>query len=228
MRIWKVVGGLAALTITVAACDTTAPTSPMGVEAALMLTSGPGEVTVGVDASEWSSDTPKVAPLYPVGGSGQLNGEFTLAERLGIQIGLRAQERFVGPISATANRNGKVGIYEADTGESSTGRAKWNFDLHIDLRGAKGVAKGTDLSDYVATLETDIATGLFGFPVPLDLTFGGAFFTDAVLLQQSWNPTFGNTEFDLSVPGTYRFRVVLTPKTFKNPSLSVEIEVNVS
>ena len=75
---------------------------------------GPGNISIGVDASEWSSDTvTDFVTVIAVGGSGQLNGGFTVAERYGIQIGLRAQDRFIGPLSAGSNQNGKIGIYEA-------------------------------------------------------------------------------------------------------------------
>ncbi len=157
-----------------------------------------------------------------------MNGEFTIAERTGIQIGLRAQERFAGPLDAIPNKNGKVGIYEAEVGFSTTTRAKWNYDWHVDLRGAHGVAAGTTLADYELTLETDIATLLFGLSVPIDLTFGGFIPGDTVLYQMSQNPDFGNTEFDSNVTGTYHFRLVLTPKTFNGPPLGVAIQVDVN
>lgn len=57
-----------------------------------------GPITVGADASIWDSNLEENpnAGIYPVGGSGQINGEFTIAERNGVQIGLRIQERFEG------------------------------------------------------------------------------------------------------------------------------------
>lgn len=192
--------------------------------------SGPGDVAVGVDVSVWDSTVlPDPANgIFPIGGAGQLNGEFTTAERLGIQIGLRAQERFVGPLEATANKNGKVGIYEAETGTSDAlGRATWNYDWHVDLRNARGVAAGTTLADYDLTLETDMFASQFGFPVPVDLTFGGFVPGNAVLYQSSFNPVFGATGFDPLAVDTYSLRLVLTPKTFNGPSLAVSIEVNV-
>jgi hypothetical protein len=190
--------------------------------------SGPGDVAVGVDASVWDSDLPAGDGLLPIGGSGQINGEFTTAERLGIQIGLRAQERFVGPIEATPSTNGKVGIYEAAAGGDSDGRATWNYDWHVDLRNAHGVAAGTTLDDYDLTLETDMFTEQFGFDEPIDLTFGGVIGSGLVLYQQSFNPVFGNTEFDPSAPGVYNLRLVLTPKTFNGPPLAVAIQVVVT
>lgn len=196
--------------------------------------SGPGKVAVGVAASTWTSDLAQDPSqgLFPIGGSGQLNGEFSTAERYGIEIGLRAQERFGGPLEATPNPNGKMGIYQAETGFSTGTRATWNYDWHVDLRNAKGVAAGTTLADYDLNLETDMFSSLFGSPDPADLTFG---FTNpdfvapnAVLFQESFNPDFGNSEFDPQVEDTYHLSLVLTPKSFNGPPLEVTIQVVVT
>jgi hypothetical protein len=191
--------------------------------------SGPGHVLIGIDASEWDSGTPlnPGAGIIPIGGAGQVNGEFTVAERNGVQIGLRAQQRFVGPLMAVPNTNNKIGLYEAAAGFQS-GAATWNYDWHIDLRNAFGVAAGTTLGDYTLELETDIATEtLFGLTLPLDLTFGGLVPGNTVLYQGSQNPVFGNASFDADVAGTYTFTLVLTPATFNGPPLKVSIQVNV-
>jgi len=188
--------------------------------------SGPGHVLVGVDASIWDSSVPSGDGLVPIVGSGQINGEFTVAERYGIQIGLRAQERFAGPLMAVPDNNNRSGIYEATAGFGTGTRAKWNYDWQVDLRDAFGVAAGSTLADYDLTLETDMFTSLFTFPVPVDLTFGGLVPDDTILFQSSQNPDFGNTEFDASVPGTYNIRLVLTPTSFKGPPLNVSIQVN--
>jgi hypothetical protein len=196
--------------------------------------SGPGEVAVGVDASTWTSDTAQNPDdgLFPIGGSGQLNGEFTTAERYGIQIGLRAQERTVGPLDAAANQNARLGIYQAETGFSTGTLATWNYDWHVDLRNARGVAAGTTLGDYDLTLETDMFASLFGLDVPADLTFGytnAAFVAPhAVLFQESFNPVFGNTGFDPQLQDTYDLSLVLTPKSFNGPPLKVSIQVVVT
>lgn len=191
--------------------------------------SGPGQVLIGINASTWTSNEPTGPGLIPIGGSGQVNGEFTIAERYGIQIGLRAQERFVGPISANPNRNNMVGVYEAETGFSDDDeRATWNYDWHIDLRDAYGVAAGTTLGDYDVTLETDIAEDtLFETALPLDLTFGGLF-PDAILYQSSQNPKFGNPPFDAEAQETYTFTLVLTPTSFNGAPLQASIQVNVN
>lgn len=191
--------------------------------------SGPGQVLIGVDASTWSSSEPTGDGLIPIGGSGQVNGQFTVARRHGIEIGLRAQERFVGPLMAVPNQNNKVGIYHAATGFSDAQqRATWNYDWHVDLRDAYGVAAGTSLGDYELTLETNIADStLFGLPLPLDLTFGGFIPDDTVLYQSSQNPKFGNPPFDAAAAGTYEFTLVLTPVSFRGPPLKSSITVEV-
>lgn len=196
--------------------------------------SGPGKVAVGVDASTWTSDLAQDPDqgLFPIGGNGQVNGEFTTAERYGIEIGLRAQERFVGTIEADPSRNGKTGIYQALTGFSSGTRATWNYDWHVDLQNAKGVAAGTTLDDYDLTLETDMFSSLFGSDIPADLTFGFAnpdfVAPNAVLFQGSFNPDFGNDEFAPGVEDTYHLTLVLTPQSFNGPPLKVAIQVVVT
>ena len=189
--------------------------------------SGPGRVDVGVDASTWESNVPVCTGCIPIGGAGQVNGEFTTVERNGIQIGIRAQERFAGTLDAISNKNGKVGIYTADTGFSDVlERATWNYDIHVDLRDARGVAAGTTLVDYDLSLVTDIATVL-DEPVSINLISAFGLPDGTVLWQTSQNPKFGNLPFAAEDEATYFFRLVLTPKTFNGPPLAVEIEVDV-
>ena len=102
-----------------------------------------GKITVGTDVSEWNI------------GTGQLNGEFVVSEIQGIELGLRIQERFVGPITVICDCGDRVGVYEASTGESSANRATWNYDWHVDLSNAKGNARGRTLHDYRLFLEQD-------------------------------------------------------------------------
>lgn len=88
---------------------------------------------LGTDASVWDSSVPNTGLLLPVGGSGQLNGEFVVENHVdqgsALQVGLRAQERFVGPVLP---RTGNV--YFAAPGTSGGGSgATWNYDVHLDL-----------------------------------------------------------------------------------------------
>lgn len=190
---------------------------------------GLGKIEVGVDASVWDSNvqTDPVSGIFPIGGSGQVNGEFTIGTVQGVEIGLRAQQRFEGTIEANGNR---VGGYESLTSPGGPGDAGvWNYDWHIDLRDGKNAHKDRTLGDYSVTLETNITDGedLFGFPLPLDLTFGEQILENAVLYQSSQNPGFGNDIYNPSVQNVYTFKLVLTPKTFNGPPLAVSIEVDV-
>ena len=66
-------------------------------------------VTVGADVTEWDSATVEVpGVIIPVGGSGQLQGNFTIVDRAdGVQIGLRATDRTDGLLPpATGNKKG--------------------------------------------------------------------------------------------------------------------------
>jgi hypothetical protein len=188
------------------------------------------ETQVGVSVTEWDSATVAVpGVVVPVGGSGQVNGSFVTAEKHGVQIGLRAQHRFVQNVDPlpVARDPKKVAVYSATTGTSDAlGRATWNYDFHIDLRGATGPAKGKTLGDYTVALDTNIGSTLFGQPVPTDL--GASTIPAAVLYQNSLNPKFGNPPFEATAEGTYTFTLTLTPATFKGAALSVTMRVVVT
>src|SRR5688572_21310455 len=77
------------------------------------------------DVSEWSSSTAPAPDIIPVGGSGQVNGDFVVSERNGVQVAIRASRRFfqnIDPLDSLREKN--EGIYLADTGTSDgAGRA---------------------------------------------------------------------------------------------------------
>lgn len=185
-----------------------------------------GKVTLDTDVSEWEV------------GSGQFNGEFVVAEGHGIELGLRAKERFLGPIDVSGDNGNRVGVYEASTVPGEPGdTGPWNYDWHVDLSGATGNAAGRTLDDYTLTLEYDFADDIFGLGNPAVLPMGDENLAEGVcsgdtfsetLCQQSWNPGFGNDQYDPSEPGTYTLRLVLTPETFNGQPLAVEIRVNVT
>jgi hypothetical protein len=184
---------------------------------ATVLMAGPvaaGQQTrIDVDVSEWNV------------GSGQSNGEFVTGERYGVQIGIRAQARFVGPLDVT--RDKKVGVYQAETGVSDgLGRATWNYDLHVDLRGAQGVAAGRKLGDYSLVLTSDI--GICGAPAGCELLGIPPFTAIADLSQESWNPKFFNPGFDATAEDTYHFTLTLTPQAFNGPPIEVKMRVEVT
>lgn len=179
----------------------------------------PGEISTG-EVSPWDSTVPfdLVNGIFPIGGDGQVNGEFTIAERDGIQIALRAQDRFVGPIPVQLR--GNKGRYQAAAGFSTGNAATWNYDWHVDLRGT-----GTTIADYDLTLTQTFAPMLLGTAGPFDLTFG-LLPGNAVLYQSSQNPTFFNDTFDPTKRGTYNLKLTLKPKRGGKP-LSVQIQVTV-
>ena len=178
----------------------------------------------GVDASEWDSATvPVTAVIIPVGGSGQVNGQFVTGERYGVQVGIRAQERFTGPLLAT--RAKQTGVYGATSGYGVPPLATWNYDLHIDLRNAQGVAAGKTLGDYTLVLDSDIGPAFFGCPFPCD--FGVGLPPTVKLFQTSLNPYFGNATFNALSVDTYFFTLTLTPKTFNGPSITARMRVDV-
>ncbi|MEP4146658.1 MAG: hypothetical protein ABJL54_05510, partial [Halioglobus sp.] len=157
---------------------------------------GKDSTEVGAHASEWDSNTTPGDGIFPVGGSGQLNGEFVIVERDGIQMGLRATDRKDGLLDPVSRSGSKTGVYIACTGEDQgeTSRAEWNYDLHLDLRDTD-----TTLADYRFTLTQTFADSLYGSTEALDLSFPewmGGMLNTATLYQQSWNPNFGTETFD--------------------------------
>lgn len=216
-------------------------THALAAAAALMMTltataaSAQEQSRFGVDVSEWSSTTAPNpgAGVLPIGGAGQVNGQFVTGERYGVQIGIRAQDRFVGPVPVVKVK--QTGVFAVTAGAAS-GSATWNYDLHVDLRGAHGVAAGKTLGDYTLTLDTDARPDFFGCAMPCDL---GAFLApllggssdNLVLFQTSQNPAFGNTAagvpFDPVAIDTYSFTLTLTPKTFNGPPISARMRVDV-
>ncbi len=163
------------------------------------------------------------ATVFPVGGSGQVNGnfqitDFTLPGGGAAQIGIRAQRRF-SPVPWL--RTGST--YFVDPGTSSGGNnALWNFDIHIDLgtaqlRGPSGGAPGRlgDLSYVLFLTDSTGLTSFFPFTIDQYLQGHGASASDrqnAALVQFSENLGFGfflGDAFDPEAPGTYRFELAV-------------------
>jgi hypothetical protein len=169
-------------------------------------------------------------------GDGIANGEWITATKQGVEIGMRATNRYDGLLDVTGTNGNRVGVYEASTGEDRGG-AEWNYEFSVDLSGATGKAAGTSLEDYTLVLEQNFtAESLYGVlgtnPVSLPMVPGvcdlDALSFSSTLCQQSWNPSFGNDDFDPEAPGTYDFRLVLEPATFNGPPIAVAIQVNVT
>ena len=148
------------------------------------------------DVSVWDSTVPAdpFAGIFPVGGSGQIAGNFAVDTKAkkdtAIQVGLRAQERLLGPIVPIGD------IYIAPTGLSGGLRA-WNFDFSVDsgttfLETQLGKDLTTlNLEDFTVILEIkDAEKNKF----TLDFDLGGANANPVgpiILIQQSWNIAFG-------------------------------------
>ena len=228
----KRLAALSAALFVLAACEAEAPTSPADLD---RLTSN--NQTVGTEAGSLGQitiDTEVVnAGNEMLYGDGIPTGEWVTSEVQGIVLGLRATDRTDGLLEVTGTRGNRVGVYEAKTGfDGSSNRAEWNYEWSVDLRNAKGKAGGKTLDDSSLVLEQDYTEqslfGLLGYdPVQLFMPGTCDYVTDYVC-QQSWNPTFGNDDFDLSAEATYNLRLVLTPKTFNGPPLAVKIQVDVT
>lgn len=219
-------------TILVIAMVTALTMSTLGVAAAAPGKGNPGggngakslgQTTLDTDVSQWDV------------GSGQFNGEFITAERQGVELGLRLQERFEGLGLLAGGTNGdRVAVYQAETGDTGGNDATWNYDWHVDISEARGPYADTELDDYRLVLEQDFSDeNIFGFgvgTVELPMIEGvcspDTFDADS-LCQQSWNPGFGNGDFDPDEEGTYSLRLLLTPETFNGPPLAVAIQVDV-
>lgn len=189
---------------------------------AISISAASAVLVFGANVFVWDSTVPVDAPngIYPVGGSGQLNGEFivdTVNPVPGqpdsiIQIGLRAQERFAGP---TLTRVGNV--FYADVGQAPDTHALWNYDWSIDFGSAQsGAAVPLDMRDYVVTLERDIdpsaAVDFATFPSDANSLvndFRTITLADPVTLwQESFNISFLGVN-DPNVPGIYDFRLTV-------------------
>jgi hypothetical protein len=193
---------------------------------AAAIAAGVNQVTVGAMVTEWDSATPlnPALGIYPIRGAGQINGEFVIAERDGIQIGLRITDRTDGLLEASGKR---TGTYRASTGydTGTLDRAEWNYDWHVDLR-----YSGTTLADYDLTLTQTFTPKLNGSAGPLDLKFPdllNSLLDNAVLYQSSQNPVFFNDSFDVDKEGTYHLMLKLQPRN-GGPPLIAQVKVVVA
>jgi hypothetical protein len=184
-------------------------------------------VTVfNANVNEWSSSTvaDPSAGIYPIGGSGAINGGFVVTTASdGAQIGLRGELRHIGLLPQT-NDGVLTATYFAPAGTSGSNLSLWNFAADIDLRGT-----GHTISDYTATLTlTDIS----GLVTPVNLVTSGFIPGNAVLYQNSENPGFPFLStifpsFNPSALGDYSFDLLLVPSTFTGDTLEAKIIVDV-
>jgi len=96
---------------------------------------------VSVFSSKVQEDKSK--GIYPIGGSGQINGHFctdTYVDKdIGIQVGLRVEKRYKGPVYTLIERS-----YYAEVGVDKNNFPLWDLDFHLDA----GTA-------YLATQQND-------------------------------------------------------------------------
>jgi hypothetical protein len=180
-------------------------------------------VSFDADVKEWSSSTLPGPGIYPIGGSGQINGGFVVSTGSDGQIGLRGFLRTIGFLPQT-NDGLLTATYFAPTGSPGGGLARWNAELDIDLRGS-----GHTLDDYTAIITLTDRSGLV---TPVDLVATGLIDGDAVLYQASENPGFPLfapvfPSFDPNAPGIYSFDLKLTPRTFTGDTLEVAMNIDV-
>ena len=181
------------------------------------------------DVSIWDSNVvSNDATLFPIGGNGQVNGNFIVdtddIDSGEVQTGLRAQRRFKQNIDPLI----PVGYtYFIKPGKSAPGLANWNFDFHVDLGSNKQVDGNGDMlatnigptshtfGDFKVTLYIDCDPSVGNKNLfPLDLqTF--LLTPTAVLLQGSQNIGFSflngicrwqtGLDFDPFATGQYEF-----------------------
>jgi len=133
-------------------------------------------------------------------GSGQPNGHFvgvrdTAFPGGGIEIGLRAQQRGVGPYTPTLVNSmwGTLPMYTTVPGTDPTNpnRAAWNYDFSIAYGGAASNLSNVTLrADAVSGNLTELTdfsgagTGFLSLPFDDDTSLG------ALPIQNSFNPAF--------------------------------------
>jgi hypothetical protein len=194
------------------------------------------------NASVWDSIVPAEPGVLPIGGSGQLNGEFIISsdrfqpgDDFPIEIGIRAQQRFAGPILP---RTGN--IFTAQPGESSPNRATWNYDIHINLANAitPGAANPADIidtsvayngRDFSVVLEIDNdPTAAVNF-ISLNInSLIPSTVTSWSFFQASWNPNFGVVGipgFNQFATGTYDFRLTVANSTGTAAQTYMQVQV---
>ena len=132
----------------------------------------------------------------PPGNNGQVNGHFVVENQLGstpIELGLRAQQRRIGPI--TADAAGQSYYYTVKTGEdpgTNGNRAWWNFDWSATY----GTAIG-DLDSLVLRVFDVGGTQLNSVDLLAFATATSIDISTTATIQESWNPLFSG----VGVPG---------------------------
>jgi hypothetical protein len=140
-----------------------------------------------------------------------VDGHFTVDQENGVELGLRAGIRFVGPITPTGN------VYTAPVSPTGNTLALWNFEYSYD----PGINTGTV---SVITITDNLGHSFGAFPLaPFDNTSAGT------ALQNSENIgffPFNFGGFDPTVPAIYTIDLAMNSEA-NSPLGSVEIQVDV-
>jgi hypothetical protein len=151
-------------------------------------------------------------------GSGTVNGGFAVDRVDGIEIGLRAGIRFVGPITPTGN------VYAAPAGSSGGTVALWNFEFSVDPGALTGTTARLTITDsFLHTISfsptaylDNTLTGTLGYQNSQNLGF---------------QPLAALLAFNPNIPNTYTFGLTLYSGETQNADTqlaSVEMVVNVA
>jgi hypothetical protein len=152
------------------------------------------------------NDTDLISPGY-YNGSGGVNGHFTVDTENGVEAGLRAELRTIGPITPIGN------LYIAPLGTDGatpTAHALWNFDYSVNagtILGTSATIKITNLANNLAFTISDtlITRALLGdaesgngYQNSENLNF--SFLRIPLLFDPNANDTY---QIDLTVFGAY-------------------------
>ena len=138
-------------------------------------------------------------------GSGVNNGEFTLLKFAGVEVGIRAMQRYVGLLTPTDTNNDSIGEYRVETGSSDDAAPStappgswWSFEWHVDVRNADDAGKQT-LADYDGGLDFtvecvdgncgDFGTSNYGY------TTNGVYTTDLAPYYSVFMPSYSGSFF---------------------------------
>ncbi|MBR0723811.1 PEP-CTERM sorting domain-containing protein [Bradyrhizobium manausense] len=144
-------------------------------------------------------------------GTGTVDGHFTVDQENGVELGLRAAIRFIGPITPSGN------VYVAPQSTIGSTLALWNFEYSYDPGANAGTTTTISVTDHLGH------TLAFPLDLILDNTHVGT------ASQNSENIGFFTTPggpFDPTIPAIYSIDLLTTDSNGARLA-SVDIQVNV-
>ena len=179
-----------------------------------------------------NGDSCQTEGIIPICGTGQCQGQFTLLQEEGVEVGIRATKRGPdgGPITPISSSTAGVSAsYDVDVGlqTGSSDRAFWNFDFHVDLRGAtNGQLTLGDYTGLTLTVEctaggcltTTPPFGSYNIPFSTSLDPGTKLYQtsqNTLFTFWPWSPpnplngNLGDDSYDVNAVATYKFCVLL-------------------